>query len=76
MKNRRLERVLHAIITLVAGFIVAAVGFWAINSALESGVTTQSRMDNRANFVAKCKSVEGIIGGDKCYVNGEVVFSE
>lgn len=76
MINQRSKSLLYKIAAVVAGFIVAAVGFWAINSALESGKSVQDRMDNRANFVAKCKSVDGIIGGDKCYVNGEVVFSE
>ena len=51
MKNRKLEKVLHIVLTLVAAFIIAAVGICAINSALENG-------------------------GDKCYVNGEVVFSK
>lgn len=54
--------------------IIVSVGIWAISSALQEG--RENPMNNRANFVAKCKSVEGIIGGDKCYVNGEVVFSE
>lgn len=57
--------------------IIIFVGIWAIGAALQEGEgSIQSRMNNRANFVAKCKSVGGEIGGDKCYVNGEVVFSE
>lgn len=54
--------------------IIVSVGIWAISSALQEG--RGNVMNNRANFVAKCKSVVGTIGGDECYVNGEVVFSE
>ena len=77
MKTQRSKALLHKIAVVVAAVIITFVGIWAIGAAMQKGESsTQRMMNNRANFVAKCKSVEGVIGGDKCYVNGEVVFSE
>lgn len=72
--NNRSKLLLHMVATIVAATILVSVGIWAISSALQEG--KENSMGNRANFVAKCKSVGGEMGGDKCYVNGEVVFSE
>lgn len=72
--SKRSESLLYKIAVGLAAAIIMSVGIWAISSALQEG--RENSMSNRANFVAKCKSVDGIIGGDKCYVNGMEVFSE
>ena len=74
MVSQRSNQLLRMIARALAAAIIVSVGVWAISSALQEG--KDNAMDNRANFVAKCKSVGGEIGGDKCYVNGEAVFSE
>lgn len=77
MVSQRGKLFLHKIAIAVAAVIIMFVGLWAIGSALQKGEESRQRlMDNRANFVAKCKSVGGEIGGDKCYVKGVEVFSE
>lgn len=75
--SNRIKSLLYKVATAVAVIIVVFVGLLAIGASLQKGEERRQRiMDNRASFVARCKSVDGIIGGDKCYVNGEVVFSE
>lgn len=72
--SQRGKILLYMIGFAIFAAIILSVGIWAISSALQDG--RGDAMNNRANFVAKCKSVGGEIGGDKCYVNGAEVFSE
>lgn len=74
MVKQNSKVLLYIIANIIAAVIIVFVGIWAISSALQEG--RENSMNNRANFVAKCKSVGGEIGDDKCYVNGEAVFSE
>ena len=75
MVSQRSKALLHKIVlVLAAATIIVSVGIWALESALQEG--KENTMNKRANFVAKCKSVGGEMGGDKCYINGVEVFSE
>lgn len=74
MTSQRGKLLLCMIGFAVTVIIIVSVGIWAISSALQDG--RGNTMNDRANFVAKCKSVGGEVGGDKCYVKGVEVFSE
>ena len=72
MVSQETKGVLYAIAVALALIGVCVIG----TASVRCKESSQRMMNDRANFVAKCKSVGGEIGGDKCYVNGTEVFSE
>ena len=73
MKKDRVEFI-GLIISIILAVVLAALAVGAICRLLNARSAARIEQDHLANRKARCDSIGGHFGGDKCYKNGEEMF--
>lgn len=73
MKKNRAE-LIRLIISIILAVVLAALAVGAICQLSNASFSARTELDHLADRKARCDSIGGHFGGEKCYKDGEEMF--
>ena len=73
MKKNRIE-LIELIIYIILAIVLGVLAFGAIRQLSDADSSARIDLDHRAERKARCDSIGGKTGGDKCYKDGKEMF--
>lgn len=73
MKKNRVE-LIRLIITIILAIVLGVLAYGIIRQLSNASSTARIELDNLADRKARCDSIGGHFGVEKCYKDGEEMF--
>lgn len=73
MKKNRVE-LIGLIMSIILAVVLAVLAIWAICQLLAASSAARIELDHLADRKARCDSIGGQFGVEKCYKDGEEMF--
>lgn len=75
MKKNRVELIGGLIMSMILVVVLAMLATGAIRQLSDADSAARIKLDHLADRKARCDSIGGHFGGEKCYKDGEEMFS-
>ena len=73
MKKNRVE-LIRLIISIILAVVLGVLAFGIIRQLSDANSSARIELDHLADRKARCDSIGGHFGGEKCYKDGEEMF--
>lgn len=74
LKNNKTGEIIRLIITIILAVVLGVLAYGIIRQLSNASFAARTELDNLADRKARCDSIGGHFGGEKCYKDGEEMF--
>jgi hypothetical protein len=74
LKNNKTGEIIRLIITIILAVVLGVLAYGIIRQLSNASFTARIELDNLADRKARCDSIGGHFGREKCYKDGEEMF--
>lgn len=74
LKNKRTGEIIRLIITIILAIVLGVLAYGIIRQLSNASSAARIELDNLENRKARCDSIGGHFGREKCYKDGEEMF--
>ena len=74
LKNNKTGEIIRLIITIILAIVLGVLAYGIIRQLSNASFAARIELDNLADRKARCDSIGGHFGGEKCYKDGEEMF--
>lgn len=74
LKNNKTGEIIRLIITIILAVVLGVLAYGIIRQLSNASFAARIELDNLADRKARCDSIGGHFGGEKCYKDGEEMF--
>lgn len=74
LKNKKIGEIIRLIISIILAIVLGVLAYGIIRQLSNASFTARIELDHLADRKARCDSIGGHFGGEKCYKDGEEMF--
>lgn len=74
LKNKRTREIIKLIMSIILAIVLGVLAYGIIRQLSNASLAVRIDLDHLADRKARCDSIGGHFGGEKCYKDGEEMF--